>query len=254
MARSHSRLNPEALTFVPQPPGVMVAYPSHLNPEVPSFVPREPNFLNPNTGNIPSLTDVASEIRILIYEALFAGVKFEIRLHSYTRHCSASLGILSTCRLIHDEAVPYLSALATVWYKLCGVSDLVRSLDDLVPAKYLQNLKLVVFDFCGLGSVDWDYLKQLPALETLEIVTWSTFSLLLPGQAADSDVLPSDTEILGQLSRKRRNMDRNLGDLDSFLTKNGKMARSFRVILHMDGMNFQDPFGLRPTLPIKILV
>jgi hypothetical protein len=175
MATSHSRLNPEAPTFVPQPVRAMVAYQSHLNLEVPSFVPVEPNFPNPNTGNITSLTELPPEIRILIYEALFTGVKFEIRLNSYTRHCSASLSILSTCRLIHDEAVPYLSALATVWYKLFGVSDLVRSLDDLVPAKYLQNLKLAVFDFCSLGSVHWDYLKQLPALETLEIMTWSTF-------------------------------------------------------------------------------
>jgi hypothetical protein len=135
---------------------------SRFNPDVPIFVPGNANALTRNPANATSLTGVPPEIRIL-YKALFAGFNFEAWVHSgyhYALYGSEGLGILSVCRLIHDEGVPYLSALSTVWHKLSSVS--ARPLDDLVPAKYLQSLKLAVFEFCGLGSVDWDCLGQIP--------------------------------------------------------------------------------------------
>ena len=71
--------------------------------------------------NSTSLLDLPAEIHAIIHKALFAGFKFEVCIHlphDTVLRRSTSLALLSTCRLIHNEAVPYLSAQSTVWHEL----------------------------------------------------------------------------------------------------------------------------------------
>lgn len=160
--------------------------------------------------NSASLLDLPAEIHAILHKALFAGFKFEVCIHlphDIVLRRSTSLALLSACRLIHNEAVPYLSAQSTVWHQLWHVY--AQSTDSILPAKYLHNLKLAV-KLCHLSIVALGRLGGLPALKTLEVVDPSVYQFLRPGQYPDTDIVPSDSEVVRLFSLNRSNLDNDL--------------------------------------------
>jgi len=99
-----------------------------------------------------------------------------------------------------------------------------------LPAKYLHNLKLAV-KLCHLSVVALGRLDGLPALKTLEVVDPSVYQFLRPGQYPDTDIVPSDSEAIRIFSLNRSNPDKDLAYCPD---KEGRRARSFRIILHME--------------------
>lgn len=141
---------------------------------------------------------------------------------------STILALLSTCRLFHNEAVPYLSAQSTVWHALWHVH--AQSIDSILPAKYLHNRKLAA-KLCYLSTVALGRLDGLPALKTLEVVDPSVYQFLRPGQYPDTDIVPSESEVVRLFSLNRSNLS---NDLAYCSDTEGRRARSFRIILHME--------------------
>ena len=193
------------------------------------------------------------EVRASIYKALFKNYRITINsqrnridrimsdghikyIIESTVFGSFSLGILSTCHTVHNEATKYLSSSATIL--LTGGFAPDRPLASLLPKQNLLQLQLVLFPRPCHGIICTDHLHdvldQLPGLRCIEIADADPF--WVDGRELDGQRQLSEEEIEAAVLGRRRHpgfepqyLSNDLGFIDLVRKKRG-----YSVIVHAE--------------------
>ena len=230
----------------------------------PTNIPSNSVIAFSATATSMSFLLLPGEVRANVYIALFKNYRFTINSHVSLSHWvsgkpfkrviestvfgSFSLAILSTCRMIHNEAIRYLSSLATL--VLTGNALPERSLASLLPPQYLQQLRLVLLPIFDRGFQGEDHpsdvhnlFKTLPALQCVEVADPNP--CYVSGREIDGESQLNENEIK---TRVLNNLKPSLGEWRNGrevvnlhrLVRRALKERRYSVVVHSE-IVFADP-------------